>query len=94
MAWGAMVSVAPRNPTMLSINTLPRIRMTTPIISAVKKPTLASIRASSVLPEPSAWLTGAPLPMPMVKEMAWMMPITENTTPTAPEAEVLIWLTK
>ena len=68
--------------------------MTMPVISAVKKPTLVSVRASSVLPEPSAWLTCAPLPMPMVKAIAWMMPITENTTPTAPEAEVLIWLTK
>ena len=36
MAWGAMVSVAPRKPTMGSMNRLPRMRMTTPVITGTQ----------------------------------------------------------
>ena len=89
-----MVSVAPRKRTSQSRLLRPSAASTTPVRNAVITPTLQKVRASSVLPAPRARLTLVPLPMPMVKEMAWIMAMAEKITPTAPEAEVPSWLTK
>ena len=89
-----MVSVAPRKRTSASILGRHSAAMTTPMPNAVKKPTEANRCARASSPAPSAWLTLVPEPMPMVKAIAWMSAIAEKITPTAPEADVPIWLTK
>ena len=89
-----MVSVAPRKRTSASRLASPSAASTTPTMNAVKNATDTNRCARSSSPAPSAWLTFVPLPMPMVKATACMMPMAEKITPTAPEADVPIWLTK
>ena len=60
----------------------------------VKKAIEAICSASSRFPAPMDRAMKLPLPMPTMKDKAWMMDMAEKIMPTAPEALVLIWLTK
>ena len=89
-----MVSVAPKSMTiwsMCSRHTKPRQG---PSIMPVKKATDTAVSPSFVLPAPRQRAMWLPVPMPMVKDRAWIMAMAEKMIPTAPDALVPSWLTK
>ena len=89
-----MVSVAPRKRTRGSMLRLHTTAMRIPVAKAVKKDVAAKRWARSSSRAPRAWLTLVPAPMPNMKATACISDMAEKITPTAPEAEVPIWLTK
>ena len=72
----------------------PTAASSVPITTAAAMPQEAKMSACSRSSLPSWRDTATPEPLPIIKPRAWIMVITEKTTPTAPEALVPIWETK
>jgi len=83
-----MVGVAPRARTRGSISDSPATVRSRPRARDMRKALVATPSASSFRRAPRSRAVQLPAPIPTVKPTAWMMAISENTTPTAPAALV------
>ena len=89
-----MVSVEPSRRISPSRVSSPATVRSRPTHSAAKKALLPKRWASSSCRAPRRRLMRLLAPMPRPKPKAWMIDMSENTTPTAAAALVPIWETK
>ena len=80
------MSVAPRTRIRGSRNRTPNTVSSDPRTTAAQKPLAATALASSVRCAPRSREILAPEPIPIVNPTDWMIAMSENTIPTAPDA--------